>query len=149
MTGPNEMRRADDRLLLSENGALLRFVRERCPSKLLEDDGQHSQSCPGCSGLLSTLLAFTQALVPNDEPGTAAWAVRGYLRGEGCLGRSAIGEPVFTLVARDILSDRTVADWAERAESRTAAQAKVDGAVDIANRMAAWREANGGGKVPD
>lgn len=77
--------------------------------------------------------------------------------GRGCLGRSQDDEPVFVLVARDQTSSGTVRDWARRfLELRmslgtfdAAAKAKYDEALAAAERMADWRDAHGGGKVPD
>ncbi len=79
------------------------------------------------------------------------------LASEGCLGRSDYDEPVFVLVARDLLAADVVRDWADRLELRAKAlgeldgarQAKVADARATAKRMDDWRAAHGGGKLPD
>jgi hypothetical protein len=79
-------------------------------------------------------------------------------KGEGCLGRSQDDEPVFVLVARDILAAKLVRLWADQYNellllqrgALTMPQAKkYREALDLAARMDAWRTAHGGGKVPD
>jgi hypothetical protein len=78
-------------------------------------------------------------------------------RGEGCLGKSQDDEPVFVLVARDRIAADIVRDWAYKfldLRTRTnsfdaEASAKYDDALRLAGAMEAWRDAHGGGKVPD
>lgn len=82
-------------------------------------------------------------------------------RGEGCLGRSQDDEPVFVIVARDVTAAETVRAWAGAYVNAaitggvtTLADgcpfvAKARDAIGIAAEMDAWREAHGGGKVPD
>lgn len=70
-------------------------------------------------------------------------------KGEGCLGRSQDDEPVFILVARDRLAAGCVRYWAARAFAQGVNAAKVDEANALADQMDAWREAHGGGKIPD
>lgn len=79
------------------------------------------------------------------------------VKGKGCLGRSALDEPVFVLVARDIFASARVREWADEVErvavntaSYTGArQVKVNEARALAKQMDDWRMANGGGKMPD
>lgn len=70
-------------------------------------------------------------------------------RGEGCLGRSQDDEPVFVLVARDRYAAQTVREWADTVAFMHGPSPKTDEARQLADRMDAWREAHGGGKVPD
>lgn len=70
-------------------------------------------------------------------------------RGEGCLGRSQDDEPVFVLVARDKYASQMVRRWALTVETDHGESAKTLEAYELADRMEAWREAHGGGKVPD
>lgn len=88
---------------------------------------------------------------------TKAEELKAVARGEGCLGRSQDDEPVFILVARDQLASDVVRWWAERflalrmdfGDFDGRAKAKYDEAVALADRMDDWRDAHGGGKVPD
>lgn len=73
-------------------------------------------------------------------------------RGEGCLGRSQDDEPVFVLVARDKMAADVVVKWASdamRFGGLKANDPKIVSAMELAAEMDAWREAHGGGKVPD
>jgi hypothetical protein len=71
-------------------------------------------------------------------------------RGEGCLGKSADDEPVFVLVARDRTSSKTVRQWVQNArDAGCQNEEKLDEALRLAVQMDQWREAHGGGKVPD
>jgi hypothetical protein len=85
----------------------------------------------------------------QPQPGTAGFTIAGALNGVGCLGRSRADEPVFVLCARDKAASMTVRDWADMAEKLGAKPEKVKDARYMADRMEAWREAAGGGKVPD
>ena len=71
------------------------------------------------------------------------------LNGEGCLARAADDEPVFVLRAQDQAAANTVRDWAVRAKALGSPAEKVIQAFDDARAMDAWRNAHGGGKVPD
>ena len=71
------------------------------------------------------------------------------IHGESCLARSQGDEPVFVLVARDIHAAVTVRAWAERVAHFHGHSAKTDEAFALADQMDAWREAHGGGKIPD
>ena len=71
------------------------------------------------------------------------------LHGKGCLGRSQNDEPVFTLVARDRAASYAIREWAREAGLLGAPREKVAGALAVAAEMDAWREAHGGGRVPD
>jgi crotonobetainyl-CoA:carnitine CoA-transferase CaiB-like acyl-CoA transferase len=70
-----------------------------------------------------------------------------------CLSRSADDEPVFVLVARDKFAANLVRRWADTVELAShpdsTSRQKVAEARQLAKRMDAWREAHGGGKVPD
>ncbi len=70
-------------------------------------------------------------------------------KGEGCLGRSQGDEPVFILCARDRYAANTVRTWAEKVAFMHGHTAKTDEAFALADKMDAWREAHGGGKIPD
>jgi hypothetical protein len=85
----------------------------------------------------------------QPQPGTAGFTIAAALNGVGCLGRSRADEPVFVLCARDKAASMAVRDWAELAEHLGAGKEKVADARDMADRMEQWREAHGGGKVPD
>ena len=70
--------------------------------------------------------------------------------GRGCLGRTALDEPVFILRAQDILAPRVVVRWAHLAEQAGSPQDKVRGALQLAKRMADWQVDNPQRvKVPD
>jgi hypothetical protein len=85
----------------------------------------------------------------NLNPGTAGFTIAAALSGAGCLGRSKADEPVFVLCARDKAASMTVRDWATLAERLGAKPAKTAEARELADRMEAWRERHGGGKIPD
>jgi hypothetical protein len=71
-------------------------------------------------------------------------------KGEGCLGRSQDDEPIFILVARDRTSSKTVRQWVQNAKDAGCTnEAKLEEALALAFEMDKWREAHGGGKVPD
>lgn len=74
-------------------------------------------------------------------------------RGEGCIGKSQDDEPIFTLVARDRFAPAVVRRWADLVEAAThpnsTGRRKAVEARLFAVEMDAWREAHGGGKVPD
>ena len=87
----------------------------------------------------------------TESAGTALDA----LRPESCLMRSMTEEPVFTLCARDELASAVVRDWAlrKRAQARQRerrgdlvgarrANERVVDALQLADRMDKWREAN-------
>ena len=70
--------------------------------------------------------------------------------GYGCLGRTALDEPVFILRAQDIRVPRVVARRAHLAEQARSPQEKVRGALQLAKRMADWQANNRHRvKVPD
>lgn len=85
------------------------------------------------------------------------------IEGKGCLGRSQPDEPVFVLVARDRAAAETVRGWSYMAEQMglentgrlktaevvEARRLKIAEARAVADAMDAWREAHGGGKLPD
>lgn len=66
-----------------------------------------------------------------------------------CLNRSQSDEPLFVLCARDVIAHEAVRTWAMRAERLGVNPEKVADARAVADAMVAWRENNGGGKVPD
>ncbi len=85
----------------------------------------------------------------QPQPGTAGFTIAAALNGVGCLGRSRADEPVFVLCARDKAASMAVRDWALLAEKLGAKPVKVADARHLADRMEEWREATGGGKIPD
>lgn len=67
-----------------------------------------------------------------------------------CLTNSQEDEPVFVLVARDRLAASIVREWARRASStKSVSMTKAVQALEVAKAMDDWREAHGGGKLPD
>lgn len=60
------------------------------------------------------------------------------VRGEGCLGRAANGEPVFVLRAQDRLAAALVDDWANEAVLSKCPADKVAEARAIAAQMRTW-----------
>lgn len=89
------------------------------------------------------------AALSRPEPGTAGWTIIAAMSGAGCLGRSKSDEPVFVLCARDKTAAMLVRDWAALLERLGGPAAKVADARALADRMERWREAHGGGKLPD
>jgi hypothetical protein len=85
----------------------------------------------------------------QPQPGTAGFTIAAALNGVGCLGRCRADEPVFVLCARDKAASMAVRDWAALAERLGAGREKIADARDMADRMEQWREASGGGKIPD
>lgn len=79
---------------------------------------------------------------------TKAEELQAVAEGRGCLGKAKDDEPVFILVAHDVLAASVVREWARAGERVGAAPHKIDEAYALADRMDAWRDANGG-KVPD
>lgn len=77
--------------------------------------------------------------------------INGVGAGDGCVANSADDEPIFTLVARDRLAADTVRNWAHRLAGHYESynHPKVVHALQIADAMDVWREAHGGGKLPD
>lgn len=71
------------------------------------------------------------------------------LAGEGCLGRADVDEPVFVIRAMDKCGAAAVHAWAMMAEEAGAPPEKVASANDLGGQMIAYRQAHGGGKVPD
>jgi hypothetical protein len=69
--------------------------------------------------------------------------------GDGPLGRSADDEPVFVLVARDVLAVTAVDEWIRSARHAGVNETKLLDARRVKAAMLAWRKAHGGGKVPD
>lgn len=82
-------------------------------------------------------------------------------RGEGCLAKSADDEPIFILCARDVFAADTVRVWADSVEGVAAMRGLDDGGLTaerkakiaearaLAIQMERWRQAHGGGKIPD
>lgn len=75
--------------------------------------------------------------------------IQAFMSGEGPLAHSQGDEPVFVLVARDRVSAIVVRTWSTLARWLGAPSVKTDEALALADQMDAWREAHGGGKVPD
>ena len=70
--------------------------------------------------------------------------------GYGCLGRTALDEPVFILRAQDILAPRVVVRWAHLAERAGSPQDKERAALQVAKQIADWQANNQHCvKVPD
>jgi len=73
--------------------------------------------------------------------------------GMGALGEASDDEPTFILRAQDKLAALTVRHWANLVEAATdpdsPSRAKVAGARELARKMDVWRDAHGGGKIPD
>jgi hypothetical protein len=65
-----------------------------------------------------------------------------------CLNRSADDEPVFLIVARDVIAPGIVEEWALRAQQRGSPKEKTEGAFEIARVMRIW-QTNHGTKIPD
>lgn len=60
-------------------------------------------------------------------------------RGEGCLGKAAPDEPVFTLRAQDMFAADLVERWAILASERLGkSHPKVEHAFEMAKAMRAW-----------
>lgn len=55
--------------------------------------------------------------------------------GQGCLGKAKDDEPVFILRGQDLLSDRLVDKWADRAEASGCSPEKVQEARNLAKAM--------------
>ena len=91
--------------------------------------------------------AWISKLAPSE--GSAGFTIAAALSGVGCLGRSRSDEPVFVLCARDKAASKAVRCWADEAEKLGANARKTSDARALADRMEVWREAHGGGKVPD
>lgn len=69
---------------------------------------------------------------------------------DGCLGRSDPDEPVFVLVARDVIAADKVRAWAVDLAARNGPKGKVAAAYGVADAMDQWRTTRGlGGKIPD
>lgn len=71
-----------------------------------------------------------------------------------CLSKAAMDEPIFILRAQDQLSTAVVRRWADLLEAGshpddTPRREKVREARAWAQAAEEWREAHGGGKVPD
>ena len=66
--------------------------------------------------------------------------------GQGCLGKAADDEPIFTLRGQDLLAAQLVRDWADLLEVRAIAtgsmtkerKLKIDEARELARMMDAW-----------
>lgn len=58
-------------------------------------------------------------------------------------------EPVFTLRAMDVAASGTVRFWADSVEALGGDSEHIACVRRWADEMDAWREAHGGGKVPD
>lgn len=58
------------------------------------------------------------------------------------LGKCALDEPVFIIVAHDRCSVGAIRDWAERARKVGAPEEKWRGAMDAALAFEAWQEAH-------
>ncbi len=58
----------------------------------------------------------------------------------GCLSKAALEEPIFVLRAQDILAPDVVRVWVQRAqELKTVSPAKIQEALDLADKMEAWK----------
>lgn len=67
-----------------------------------------------------------------------------------CLGKAAMDEPVFILRAQDRTSSKTVRQWVQNAKDAGCTNIpKLEEALEWALAAQDWREAHGGGKVPD
>ncbi len=64
--------------------------------------------------------------------------IAAFYRGEGCLGKAALDEPVFILRAQDRLAATVVRDWAEYARNNGCGEAKIAEALRLADAMDAW-----------
>jgi hypothetical protein len=67
-----------------------------------------------------------------------------------CLAKAANDEPIFTLRANDRTSSKTVRQWVQNAKDAGCTNIpKLEEALEWALAAQDWREAHGGGKVPD
>lgn len=80
--------------------------------------------------------------------GTKAQELELLAKGEGCLGKAKIDEPVFILRAQDRTAPGLVREWAARVQSHSGTTPKVIEAFALARRMEDWQETNGS-KIPD
>jgi hypothetical protein len=64
-------------------------------------------------------------------------------RGEGCLGRAAMDEPVFILRAKDSAAAVVVRIWCQIAQGQGLHEPdKITDAMELAAQMEAWRKAH-------
>jgi hypothetical protein len=64
-------------------------------------------------------------------------------RGEGCLGRAALDEPIFILRAKDPAAALVVRIWCQIAEGQGLHEhSKITEAMELAVQMEAWRNAH-------
>lgn len=71
-------------------------------------------------------------------------------RGDSCLGRADMDEPIFILRANDRTSSKTVRFWVQAArDAGCQNEEKLEEAIAWAVEAEKWRNARGGGKVPD
>ena len=94
------------------------------------------------------------AAAVHARPGSAqrrtkAKELAALTNGVGVLAHSDEDEPLFILVARDIYASTAVRQWAQLMLRDHGGSPKTHGAFWLAAEMDAWREAHGGGKVPD
>jgi hypothetical protein len=66
-----------------------------------------------------------------------------FARGEGCLGRAAMDEPVFTLRAKDPAAALVVRIWCQIAQGQSLHEPdKITDAYELARQMDTWRNAH-------
>jgi hypothetical protein len=111
--------------------------------------GRREREAAALQKSVATSEHFYKSVSGQPKPGTAAFTILSALNGRGCLGRSKPEEPVFVLCARDKAASMVVRQWADFAHRLGASAEKVKGAYQVAADMSAWREAHGGGKIPD
>lgn len=69
---------------------------------------------------------------------------------ESTLGRCETDEPIFILRAQDRTSSKMVRAWVQEArDAGCTNQTKLEEALEWAFAAEKWRQARGGGKVPD
>lgn len=66
----------------------------------------------------------------------------GFKNDDRCLDAAEDDEPIFVLLARDVLGAELVKAWADRAEARGIHGDKLGEARTHARRMRKWREEN-------
>ena len=70
---------------------------------------------------------------------TKFWELENLKRGEGCLAKAAIDEPIFVLRGQDKLAPALVRAWAALAREHGCSPDKTNEAVMLACSMEAWR----------
>lgn len=63
--------------------------------------------------------------------------------GEGCLGRAADDEPVFTIRAKDVQFGDTLCSWIAGARARGVAMRKIESARAVLQAGREWQEQHG------